>query len=31
MIFKNGNTYDMRDKNLAYFLSNSNMNVEIIS
>ena len=26
MIFKNGNTYDMRDKNLAYFLSNSNMN-----
>ena len=26
MIFKNGNTYDMRDRNLAYFLSNSNMN-----
>ena len=26
MIFKNGNVYDMRDKDLAYFLSNSNMN-----
>ena len=26
MIFQNGNTYDMRDRNLAYFLSNSNMN-----
>ena len=26
MIFKNGNIYDLRNKDLAYFLSYTNMN-----
>ena len=30
MVFENGNKYDMRDKDLSYFLSNPNMNVNDI-